>query len=184
MHFSRDISVKNLLMIIFFCFFFVGIITANIIDTNVTNDNGVLTRYYLKQLEYSTWNSNELLVYVAGFRGVLFLSLLLLGILCKGYLIHYLFVAWNGFSYGYFCVATICGFGLYGLLFCIASVIPQFLVYVPVYLYLIGLTNVRRKEVKLSWFGKLFFLIVLLLLGILLESYINPTILKKILHNI
>lgn len=184
MHFSREISVKNLLIIIFFCFFLCGIITANLVDANATNDNGTLTRYYLKQLEYSKWNSSELFVHVAGFRCVLFVSLLLLGLLCKGYLIHDLFVAWNGFSYGYFCVSVICGFGLYGLLFCIASVFPQFVVYVPLYWYLIQLTTIRRKEIKPSWFGKLFFLVLLLILGILLESYINPTILKKILHYI
>ena len=116
---------------------------------------------------------------VAG--GVVFASLLALTVVAKGKIVHVLFVAWSGFAYGYFCVISISAFGAKGLLLCLVALFPQFLAYVPAYLGLVQLSERRREHVGWRKTAAVVFLFVILIVGILLESYINPLILQKLL---
>ena len=172
--------LKQQLFIDFLACFLVGIVLANLLGADSFQKNGSLTRYYLKQFQYTDIQSQELLWHVGCNRVVLFLGLLVFGTIPKGKLIHVLFVAWSGFAYGYFCVITISAFGAKGLLLCLLALFPQFLAYVPAYFGLVRLAEHRREHAGWRGMAAIVLLLAVLIVGILLESYINPLILQKI----
>lgn len=178
---SQEASVRSILLTDFFLLFICGIFAANFFGIGLSGDSEGLTLYYLKQFQYAVLDKEELLVHIAGSRIILFAVLLSIGMLRKDLLIHLIFVAWCGFAYGYFCVILIGGFGAKGVLLCIAVLFPQFLVYVPDYIGLEAVTNYKKMISKGKQFVIILVLFLGLLLGILLESYINPWILQKIL---
>lgn len=177
----RELSLKQQLFIDFLVFFLVGIILANLLGADGFQKNGGLTRYYLKQFQYTDIHPPELLWHVGCNRLTLFFALLVLGTIPKGKWIHGLFVAWSGFAYGYFCVISITAFGTRGILLCLLALFPQFLAYVPAYLGLVGLSGHRREHAGWKGIMTVLLLLAVLSVGILLESYINPIILQKVL---
>ena len=178
---ERKLPFKQQLFIDFLVCFLVGIVLANLVGADSFQENGNITRYYLKQFQYADIRSQELLWHVGMHRLVLFLVLLVFAMISKGKLVHVLFVAWSGFAYGYFCVISISAFGAKGLLLCLVALFPQFFAYVPVYLGLVQLSEHRREHTGFRGAAAIAFLMTVSFVGILLESYINPIILQKVL---
>ena len=177
----RKLPLKQQLFIDFLACFLIGIVLANLLGADSFQKNGNLTRFYLKQFQYADVQAQELLWHVGCNRLLLFLSLLALGTIPKGKLVHILFVAWSGFAYGYFCVISISAFGAKGLLLCLLALFPQFLAYVPAYLGLVQLSEHRREYTGWRGIAAIIFVFVVIFVGILLESYMNPLILQKVL---
>lgn len=177
----RELTTKQQLFIDFLLLFLMGIVLANLLGADSFQKNGSLTRYYLKQFQYAEIQSQELLWHVGCKRALLFLALLMFGTIPKGKPVHLLFVAWCGFAYGYFCVMSISAFGARGLLLCILALFPQFFAYVPAYLGLMELSEHRREHTGFRRIMTVVFLLAVLFVGILLESYANPFILQKML---
>ena len=177
----KGLSLRQQMFVDFLLCFLVGIVLANLLGAESFQKNGTLTRYYLKQFQYADVRSQELLWHVSCNRLLIFFVLLVLGTIPKGKLVHVLFVAWSGFAYGYFCVLSISAFGIKGLLLCFLALFPQFLAYVPAYLGLVEVSVHRREHGGWKGFAAITVLLLLLLVGILLESYINPSILQKML---
>lgn len=180
---AKELSLRQQLFFEFLACFLAGILIANFLGADIFQENGNLTRYYLKQLQYADITPQELFWHVCAKRLPLFFGLLLLGGIPRGKLIHAVFVAWSGFAYGYFCVMAICGYGVKGLILCLMALFPQFLLYIPVYLGLVELADCRDRKRR----GFRFLLAAALLLsgffaGMLLESYANPMFLQKILN--
>lgn len=178
----REFPLKQQLLIDFLAFFFIGIVLANLLGADGFQKNGSLTRYYLKQFQYTPVQPLDLLWHVGCSRLALFLALLALGTIPRGKAAHILFVAWSGFAYGYFCVIAISAFGVKGLLLCLMALFPQFLFYVPVYLGLVRLSEHHREHHGWRGAAAVVLLTAALVLGILLESYINPLIIQKMLN--
>lgn len=177
----RKLSVREQFFIVFLLCFLLGIVTANVLGAESFQKSGTLTRYFLKQFQYAQISFYELLWTVGRRRLFLFGCLLLFGMLVRGRLIHFLFLAWSGFAFGYFCVLALGGFGAKGLLLCVTALFPQFFVYVPVYLALATLCMQRRKHAIWQKTLAVLLLFSVWCVGILLESYINPIILQKML---
>ena len=177
----RKLPLKQQLFIDFLAWFLVGIVLSNLIGADSFQKNGNLTRYYLKQFQYTDIRMQDLLWHVGIQRFILFLILLVLKMIPKGKIVHMLFAAWSGFAYGYFCVVLIGAFGAKGICLCLVSMFPQFLAYVPAYLGLIQLSEHRSEHVSIHNVASYLFLLIVLVVGILLESYVNPLILQKVL---
>ena len=177
----RKLPLKQKLFIDFLVLFLFGIVLANLLGADSFQKNSSLTRYYLKQFQYAEIRTQELLWHVACSRLALFAVVLALGLFSKTILFHALFVAWSGFSYGYFCVLAISAFGAKGLILCVLALFPQFIVYIPVYLGLVQLSERRREHTGWKKFAAVICLLIGMVAGILLESYINPLILQKVL---
>lgn len=179
---ARELSLRQRLFLDFLACFLAGILLANFLGADIFQENGSLTRYYLKQFQYADIQGQELLWHVCGNRLTLFFVLLVFGNIPKGKLTHAAFAAWSGFAYGYFCVLALSGFGAKGLLLCLVALFPQFLFYVPVYLGLVELSEHRGEGRRFRYLLAILLLFAGLVIGILLESYINPIILQKILR--
>lgn len=177
----RKLPLKQKLFIDFLILFLFGIVLANLLGADSFQKNGSLTRYYLKQFQYAKIQTQELVWHVACNRMTIFAALLAFGLFSKTILFHMLFVAWSGFSYGYFCVLAISAFGAKGLMLCVLALFPQFIVYIPVYLGLVRLSDRRRENTGWRKCAAVTCLLIGLIVGILLESYINPLILQKVL---
>lgn len=99
------------------------------------------------------------------------------------------FLFYVGFSVGAFLSMQIIGFGLGGVLIGAGSLLPHYLVYLPVYWFLVRLASFAKEEryVHPRWKGILFyclrFLILVLLVsaGAWLESFVNPSVLQAVL---
>ena len=178
----RERSFKQQLFFAFLVSFFIGIVLSNLLGTDSFQKNGNLTRYYLNQFQYVEIRSSELLWHVLSRRLPIFALLMLIGTIPKSTWVHWIFVVWSGFAYGYFCVMAISGFGAKGLLLCLGALIPHFFLYVPVYVGLVELTDARRERKRWRFLVALSLLLLGFFAGMLLESYINPVILKKMLN--
>ena len=178
---TRDLSVRQQLFLIFLACFLLGIVGANIFIAEGFQGSGSLTRYFLKQFQYTQINFYEVLWNVCVNRLGIFLFLSAVGLMRGGKWFYMGFAAWSGFAYGYFCVLAISAFGSGGVLLCMVALLPQFICYIPVYLGLVMLcVQQRRKDL---WRGMAVRLVLFFILcvGMLLESYVNPMILQKML---
>lgn len=174
--------------------FLAGILAANLIGIEQLEQYGILNEYFIRQLLYTSVNYNELFLYVAEHRGVILLLLLFFGITKLGIPVHFIYIGWNGFSFGVAMVSVIAGLGLKGILILCAFLFPQYLFYIPLYLALFAFCVVGRGR-RLSYQNLkipapiLFLAAGILILGlftigIMMESYVNPPIMKKILKNL
>lgn len=172
--------------------FFAGIILANVLGVEQLKQYGVLNEYFIQQLLYASINYNDLFLYVAENRGAIFLLLFVFGLTRLGIPVHFLYLAWNGFSFGMAMVSVIVSFGIRGIPVLCAFLFPHYLFYVPLYLLLFGFAcYMTKKEMigqKLSFrlpkavmfFGGAVIILGLFTMGIMTESYVNPYIIKKL----
>lgn len=178
---QRKCQSRQQLLVVFLFGLVAGSLAGNYLTAGGITDQGALTRYYIKQLQYVTPDIHALLWQVGCSRMIVFASVCLFAVLLRGRYVHSCFAAWSGFSYGYFCVLLIRCFAVKGLLIGAAALFPQFLIYVPLWLVLVEWSS----HYRLRDYGRNFavggLLVIGLVVGILLESYINPPLLQKIL---
>ena len=116
------------------------------------------------------------------------LLLIFLGITILGTIAVAVLLLWYGFLAGILLTAALFQMGIRGVGYLLVGMFPQMLVYVPVTAALLLIVcqmsqkfwRPREQTVKryLRYFLQCFTLFALYLWGILLESYINPVILK------
>ena len=109
--------------------FLAGIVLANTLGVEELRHYGILNEYFVKQLLYASINYDDLLFYVAENRGAVFFLLFLLGITRIGIPTHFVYLAWNGFSFGVAMVSVIVNFGIRGIPVLCALLFPHYLFY-------------------------------------------------------
>lgn len=179
--------------LVYFAAFLIGILLANLLGAEQLKQYGVFNEYFLKQFLYASVNYNDFLFYVAENRGMIFLLLLLFGVTRFGMPVHFLYIIWNGFSFGIAMVSVIVNFGVKGILVLCAFLLPQYLFYIPLYFMLFFFSfhcseamkndrHTRQLFSKVIWavffFGSM---VILFIIGIMTESHINPYLIKKII---
>ena len=93
-----------------------------------------------------------------------------------------LFLIWTGFSAGLLFSMAVLGMGVKGSILCIAGMLPQFLCYIPAYLIVVWYAycyprmqwNIQKSLVSGG----------LLLVGIVLELYVNPVLVGAFLKTL
>ena len=126
--------------------FLAGIVLANTLGVEELRHYGILNEYFVKQLLYASINYDDLLFYVAENRGAVFFLLFLLGITRIGIPTHFVYLAWNGFSFGVAMVSVIVNFGIRGIPVLCALLFPHYLFYIPLYLILCETAVVRIDQ--------------------------------------
>lgn len=186
------ITIAKKAEFVYFISFFLGILLANILGFEQLEQYGILNEYFIKQLLYVSINYNELFLYVVENRGVIFLLLLVFSITRLGMPVHFLYIAWNGFSFGVAMVSVIANFGIKGILVLCGFLFPQYLFYVLLYLliFVISCYWQERQESgqnpslgipKVMLVAVVIVLLVgFFMLGVITESYVNPYIIEKI----
>ena len=194
---------KNRLLLSFVGGLFFGIVYANFFAGNYFEEVGFISDYFLIQYLQEDVDKNQLFPYLLKGRGLSFFLIWIMGSSFLGSILIYLVLVWIGFSIGIYVVAAIAKYGLGGIGFCMAAVFPQALFYIPAFglvllqAYAIRVKSNRnenslrshsfelkssRKEIMVPYVFVLLLGLVLLFLGILTESYMNPQIVKNLLE--
>ncbi len=186
------------LLYLFMTGLFLGIILVNIRHDVWMDEDGLLNTAMMKQLQSSELDGSYLFGYILKHRVSTILILCVLASTMIGLPIVCGYVCYLGASAGCILSIAVIRYGVRGLFFMAASVFPQALLLVPGYFllfqwgmecnrslygktdgfegrYLIGKQFILKKVISLA--GILF----LIILGCMIESYVNPQIVHYIL---
>lgn len=174
-----------------------GILFINLGKSILLESTGLLDEYTLYQMKYMTVDGKALFYYVLKER---FAGLLLLAIMSTTYLGLVVCAGatfWYGMCAGMFLATSVIRYGLKGLLLVAAGMFPQYLIYVPAMfgmllwcqsLYrIIYLDKIyRTKGPDVSFFYpralRLLGIFGMFVLGCVLESFLNPALMKGLLR--
>ncbi|MFP3154581.1 stage II sporulation protein M [Lachnospiraceae bacterium ZAX-1] len=175
--------------------FIVGIICANLLGKEKLDSFGILNEYFIEKFKYTTIRQESLFYYILEARLPIMALLLLLVFTVFGIVFGMLFIGWQGFAAGFLISVALIKYGLKGLLLVGGAAFPQYIIYIPVYMIYLHLAVFTQKKIAASKeeggsgrpkaYVACFIAVVLILgayiIGIFLESYVNPPLLKGIL---
>ncbi len=177
---------------VFFGSFFLGILLTNVSGTDRLKEFGIFNTYYLEQLQYVKVQTADLFSYIFRCRVSVFILLVAAGVTRFWKQLYLLFTIWSGGAFGFLCVSGIVNLGPKAILLTIGSLLPQYLFYVP-QVVLLFVTTEKIWERRISYIterhshqvagrvGAFILVILLLLFGMLSETFLNPYLLRKIL---
>lgn len=197
---KRYTSGQKIHLIYVFLFgFFLGVFLMNIWKSSLLAETGFLDEEMLYQLKYMQIDGHVFFFYVLKKRLALFFMLLVFATTYLGVAVTYGALVWFGFSSGMLMAAVLIRYGLKGILLICASVLPQYIVYVPVFWLLLNWcyeicrllyfpakmyeeNRYRSRRTLLMAKGmQALILLAVVIIGVLLESYVNPIILISLL---
>ncbi|MBO5372006.1 MAG: stage II sporulation protein M [Lachnospiraceae bacterium] len=181
---------------IFFFVFLSGVICANILGVATGRDLGVINSYFMNRYIYADIQGRELFLYLFYERVPEMVLLFVLSIGIYGTIVADVYICYLGFSVGFLSVISIMNYGIKGIGLMFGFFFPQWLFYVPMigiwyyalYLYKnqkqssfyrVG-DNTKKRKIKYLLYS--FLATGMLFGGILLESYVNPYLLQKIIR--
>ncbi len=180
--------------LVFFCIgFLLGIIVGNFLIPDAGGEAGVMSAYFLDKFEYMEIEYNSLFVYILEKRMKIYIVLTVCGVTAFGCVLAYGYTTWLGVGTGAFMSICILRMGMMGILVGVVSLLPQYFIYIPVYVFLIWrireiqelLGNCAGKRERQKICMKYFLMMTvaggILLVGIFIESSVNPFLMKKIL---
>ncbi len=181
---------------IFFAGFIIGMIVMNFGKSILLDGTGLLDEGTLRQLSGMTTDGSALFAFVLRKRIVGFVVLVVAATTYLGLAVCVIMTGWYGFAAGTFLAAGMLRYGFRGVLLVLASVMPQYLLYVPaVYGLLLWCEKTYRmiyqkgiyqgKEIKAPVLSGRVLLVlgifIVLVAGCALESFVNPSILQGFL---
>lgn len=173
-----------------------GILLASLIKSELLLGTELLGENALLQTRYAVIDSNSLFLHLLGRRLGEAALFVLLSTTFLGLAAVWFYAFRYGLSLGLLLTALFSEYGLKGIVLLVAGLLPQALVYVPAWLFLLalgertcrrlyymngneGLVGLKRIGIRLSAQAGL--LLFVLAVGCLLEAYINPWLLRLVL---
>lgn len=197
---KRYTSGQRIHLIYVFLFgFFMGVFFMNIWKSRLLTETGFLDEEMLYQLKYMQIDYHVFFLYVLKKRMTLFFMLLVFATTYLGVAVTYGSLIWFGFSSGMLMAAVLIRYGLKGILLICASMLPQYIIYVPVFWLLLNWSyevcrilyfparvyeenRYRSRRTLIMTKGmQALVLLAVVIIGVLLESYVNPIILISLL---
>ena len=159
--------------------FFIGIVYENILAEQKLIMADLFLKSNLELYLQTQVVTKKYVIYVLRERLILFAGLAILGCIKWKKIVSMLLLVIGGFFVGVATVASVLQLGIKGILLCIVGILPQGVFYgMLAYLML----NYWFKYPNLSWNrAKSVFVIVMFLMGVLTEAYVNPALLKWML---
>lgn len=169
-------SGKRQMIVFFVAGFLFGIIYMNLIAKTYMAESGVFSNVFLSGIQAVKIDVWSYLPYLLRLRLVPLTALAVASATRFRKATAILFLGWTGFTGGIALSSAADALGLKGSLLCAVSVLPQFLFYVPACVILLWycLSAPRTRWNR----QKTVFLIVMMTTGILLELYVNPTLVR------
>ena len=180
------------LVYLFMIGLFLGILFVNFRHEVWIREDGLLNAAILEQMRSSEPDSIFLLGYILKHRLLVIFFLMILSSTIIGFPIICGYVCYLGASAGCLLSVAVIRYGIRGLFFVAAGVFPQAFLLVPGYLLLFmwGMERTGGNEYEHSLYGRQFVIkkgvqllgiLVIVLTGCLLESYVNPSVLQVFL---
>lgn len=162
---------------------------TNLLGSDLLATYGIMNEYFLRQYSYQRIDGNRLFVHIVTERCQAAFFIFLLGKAIGGNTFALLVKGITAASFGFLTVVGIVNLGVRGLAVIFGGLFPQWIFYLAaLFLY----ANWRREEAGHRWsdlqtgdipkrvaVGML--LVLCILLGVVLESWVNPLILSWIL---
>lgn len=179
---------------LFFLIFLSGVICANILGVVSGRELGAVSEYFISRCLYADIAGQELFPYLFYERVPGFFLLLLLSVGICGTWIADGYISYLGFSAGFLSVISIMNYGIKGILLMLGFFLPQWLFYAPILVlwryglrYYKGIGEGRvygeqKKTRHIKIAGSFIIALILLLLGLFVESYVNPVFLQKMIR--
>lgn len=176
----RGYKNKNQLLIVFLVVgFLIGVIYENVITKNQVVTTEIFLKSNLQRYLQTDVIAEKYFWYVIKQRVVFLLIICILSCVKWKKIFVTICLILTGFFTGTFCVAAVLQLGMKGILLCVAGMFPQMLFYG----FLYGMLFVHWfRFPERQWNRtKMLFVIILFVIGILLEVYVNPIIVKFII---
>lgn len=186
------------LLYLFMTGLFLGILFVNIRHDVWIKEDGLLNAVMMKQLQSSEPDGNYLFGYIAKHRVFTILTVGMLASTVIGLPVICGYVCYLGISAGCILSIAVVRYGIRGLFFMAASIFPQGFLLIPGYILLFiwsmdcnrrlyGKYNIPEeryfvgKQLVLKKGIKLLGILIVIILGCVIESYVNPKILRFVI---
>ena len=162
--------------------FLLGIIYVNFIAGKYMAEPGIFSDYFLNQFVDAKIDVQEYLWYLLRLRAVPFLILAALSFTRARKAAVILFLIWTGASGGVLISSAAAELGMKGCLLCVAALFPQFFFFFIAffvmlwYCYTVPQSHCNRQ--------KTVFAVLTMSLGIIMELYVNPIVVKAFLSTL
>ena len=176
----RTYRNKGQLLLIFIAVgFLLGIIYQNVVSGNQIITTDLFLKSHLERFLHTDVVAEKYLWYVLKERILLFSVILILGSLKWKKFVAAACIILAGFIMGVLTVSAVLQLGMKGLLFCIAGMLPQGIFYGISYsvLFVYWYWFPARQWNKV----KTIFVLLMFVVGILVETYVNPVIVKWVI---
>lgn len=192
---KRYMDSRNRFLPLFLAGFAMGILYILIFGKNVARETSLMSRYFFSKYQQIEFASDELFWYIWRSRWSVTAVLWLTGLTVLGTAAVYIFLFWIGMALGVTVTTAAVKLGFMGVLLCVASGLPQFVLYIPAgcwFLKKVQEMSVGQEGGRAWHNGKSqtrFYALVglvaclLTLLGVFLEAYVNPMFLKTLLSS-
>lgn len=199
---SRE-KQKPLLAGIMSAGFILGLVLMNMGKKALLGNTGLLSEYTLYEMKYAVVDSNAFFLYVLQKRAGAALILAVLSTTWLGLAATWTCAAWLGVSFGMLVMASLLRYGIKGILLILAGIFPQILIYFPVSLLLLqwsyefctvmyfphriakgshdGLEGAGKPFLMRKKALQFFLLLGVVIIGCVLESYVNPMLVLNLL---
>lgn len=162
--------------------FLAGILYTNIVSADYVATMGIFNEYFLNQYVQTEVVVPELFWYILKVRVMPFLMMLMAGYLKIRKAVVVIFLAWTGFLSGILITSAVMKMGIRGIIFCMIALMPHFLFYIVAYLILMWYLFFYPA---FRWnMPKTMALILLFGMGIALECYVNPILMKMFIKTV
>lgn len=190
----NKLTESQIQLICFLAFIIMGSIYTNFVIRSNVNDYDLIFNFFYNKINANEVMKTDLFEFILINRIKIFLVLWIIGFTLFSYYIDLILTAYYGFSFGLVFSTALMhnGFSSYFLVFLL--LLPHYLIYVPIYIFLtrrnIQFTKSLYRNRKISKSFRIngqfmveYFLILIicglfLLIGIFLEAYINPELIK------
>ncbi len=186
---------KNLgyFLIAFLTGIFLGVMSVRLLGNTYVEKTGLFSAYFFDQYQNLTINCDQVFFFVLRQRLKSILMIWLMGLTSAGAAFTLIYSGYLGCMAGIAVMTAILRMGWQGVLIVALSLIPQIFIYAPVMVFFLNEVYEKgRKRNSTHWvrgkretdwkYGVLLFAVLFFfLLGIVLESYVNPVILQYVL---
>ena len=188
---QKKYNPLQLVMLELFTAFVLGVLIAA-----VTQQSYLANTEYIDAMlftDFSRLDKLQLLIFVLQkrLRGFLIIWLFSITVLAVPYNIF--IVAWKGFSAGFVITSLSVIYGWKGFLESLVLVMPQYIIYVPVFVEIVYLSykihnnsesalDKKKSRYPLGQLPACLFLLGALIVGCILETFLNPIILDWVMH--
>lgn len=172
----RDEEVKKHLTIFFVIGFIIGIIYVNTIGKELILSYGVFDKYLIQQYSLIDIRSDEYIGYIIRLRLLPLVLLGICGLTRIKKIVVFVFLCWIGLLAGILFTVAFAKLGMSGLILCMFGIMPHFICYSAVYVIIL---RFLYKYPESRWNTiKTVFIVLMTGMGILLEIYVNPVLMK------
>ncbi|MFP4697478.1 MAG: stage II sporulation protein M [Eubacteriales bacterium] len=194
---------RNLTFLILFIFgVIVGSIFANYLDANQRNELGILNNYFLDKYKNIQLNYIDLFKFVFLDRIKVILFLWFFGLTFFGVPVIIIAFLYFGFNFGFMLSIGTIVYGGKGVVLNLVYLLPHFLVYVPLIIYLMNksfdicatlyykkiATNksyrINNKQVFSEYILVFIISLLICIIGSLLETFVNPGLVQWSIKNL